>query len=149
MVRSDGAVIVRYPRTDSPRHLDPQGPFVSQLTRSSKGLYTAVSKVDGVERTNAYSQVKDYPLFISFSIETETVLQRWRDQVVWLSSFAMLVTGLLVALWVAAARRSHAQRLAGARWEAVATRCAEKSRADKRPRSRCGWGPNASPLGIS
>lgn len=120
MVRPDGAVIVRYPRTDSPQQLDPRGPFVSRLNRSSKGLYTAVSLVDGVERINAYSQVKDYPLFISFSVETDTVLQTWRNQLAGLSFIAVIVASLLAALWVVAVRQSHAERLSAARWEAAA-----------------------------
>ena len=120
MVRPDGAVIVRYPQAESPQHLDPRGPFVSHLTRSRKGLYTAVSLVDGIERINAYSQVKSYPLFISFSVETRTVLQAWRIQVVAVSLMAVVMSGLLAALWIAAIRESQVQRAAAAKWEAAA-----------------------------
>ncbi len=120
MVRPDGALIVRYPRTDSPQHLDPKGPFITHLSRSRKGVYTAVSQVDGIERINAYSQVKEYPLFISFSVETGTVLQAWRNQVIGVSLLAVLVAGLLVALWVTAVRQSRAQRQAAQRWESAA-----------------------------
>jgi signal transduction histidine kinase len=120
MVRPDGAVIVRYPSTESPQHLDPQGPFVSHLTRSRKGLYTAVSLVDGVERINAYSQVKGYPLYISFSVETNVVLEQWRGQMVGVSIVALVVSGLLVALWGVAARQSQSQRVSAIRWETAA-----------------------------
>ena len=120
MVRPDGALIVRYPRTDSPQHLDPRGPFISHLTRSPRGLYTAVSQVDGVERINAYSQVKNYPLFISFSVETGLVLKGWRTQVLVVTLIATIVAGLLAALWLAVVRRSILQRESAARWEAAA-----------------------------
>lgn len=120
MVRPDGALIVRYPHTDSPQHLDPQGPFISNLTRSPRGVYTAVSLVDGIERINAYSQVKKYPLFISFSVETRTVLQSWRQQVIAAALIAAVMAGLLAALWLVAARQSHAQRASAARWQAAA-----------------------------
>lgn len=120
MVRPDGALIVRYPRTDSPQRLDPQGPFISHLTRSRKGLYTAVSQVDGIERINAYSQVKNYPLFISFSVETRTVLQDWYEQVAGAFMIAAVFAGLLAALWVAVVRKSQVQRLSAERWEAAA-----------------------------
>jgi signal transduction histidine kinase len=120
MVRPDGALIVRYPRIESPPNLDPRGPFITHLTRSRKGLYTAVSQVDGVERINAYSQVKNYPLFISFSVESKTVAQGWRRQVLAASTIAALVAGLLVALWVVAMRQSLADRMSAARWEATA-----------------------------
>jgi signal transduction histidine kinase len=120
MVRPDGALIVRYPRTDSPPYLDANGPFVSRLTRWRKGVYTAVSQVDGIERINAYSQVKDYPLFISYSVDTRTVLETWRSQAFGFSVIAVLVTGLLASLWVVAMRQSHAQRLSAMKWEAAA-----------------------------
>jgi signal transduction histidine kinase len=120
MVRRDGAVIVRYPRTDSPQRLDPRGPFISRLTRARTGLYIAVSQVDGIERINAYSQVKDYPLFISFSVETRTVLQRWRIRILEVVAIATILAGLLVALWAVVVRQSHVQRLAAGRWEAAA-----------------------------
>lgn len=121
MVRPDGAVIVRYPHTESPQHLDPRGPFVSHLTRSRTGLYTAVSLVDGIERINAYSQVKSYPLFVSFSVETSAVLQGWQRQVMGAASLAVLVSLLLVALWFTAMRESCAQRSSAARWQAAAS----------------------------
>lgn len=120
MVRPDGALIVRYPHTDSPQHLDPRGPFISNLTRSPRGLYTAVSQVDGVERINAYSQVKSYPLYISFSVETRLVVESWRRQVLVVTAMAGLVAALLVALWLAAVRRSNLQRVSAEQWEAAA-----------------------------
>jgi signal transduction histidine kinase len=120
MVRPDGALIVRFPRVDSPQHLDSRGPFISHLTRARTGLYTAISQVDGVERINAYSQIKAYPLFISFSVETESVLQTWRRQVAGASAIAVTVAGLLVALWMAVVRQSRAQQTSAERWEATA-----------------------------
>lgn len=120
MVRPDGALIVRYPRTDSPQHLDPRGPFISNLTRSSKGVYTAVSQVDDIERINAYSQVKNYPLYISYSVETHSVLKDWYRQAAAAVSLATVVAGLLAALWIAVVRKSHVERLLAARWEAAA-----------------------------
>jgi signal transduction histidine kinase len=120
MVRPDGALIVRYPRTDSPQHLDPRGPFISHLSRSRKGLYTAVSLVDGVERINAYSQVKDYPLFLSYSVETGTVLQEWRRHVLVAAALGAVASALLAALWFTAVRQSHLHRSAAQQWEDAA-----------------------------
>lgn len=120
MVRPDGALIVRYPRSDSPQHLDPRGPFVTHLTQSPNGLYTAISQVDNIERINAYRQVKNYPLFISFSVETATVLADWRTQVLVVAIMAAVAAALLVALWIAVVRHSLDQRLSGQRWETAA-----------------------------
>ncbi len=127
MVRPDGVVIARYPRADSPPRLDPHGPFISHLTSSRIGLYTAVSLVDGIERINAYSQIKDYPLYISFSVETQAVLKTWRNEVLGVSAIAALMASLLVALWVVAVRQSQAQRLSADRWEALARALQEQT----------------------
>jgi signal transduction histidine kinase len=120
MVRPDGALIVRYPHTDSPLRLDPRGPFISHLSASSRGLYTAVSNVDGVERINAYSQVRNYPLYVSFSVESATVLQIWHQRVGVAASLALVMALLLVALWLAVVRHSHMQRRSAAAWEDAA-----------------------------
>lgn len=120
MVRPDGVLIVRYPQADSPRRLDPSGPFISRVTQSRRGVYTATSQVDGIERINAYTQVEKYPLFVSFSVETREVLQRWRGQVFVAAAIAAVAASLLVALWLAAVRQAYLQCVSAARWEAAA-----------------------------
>ena len=122
LLRSDGALIVRYPVLNSPERLNPNGPFMTQLRRSPRGLYTAVSQVDGIERINAYSQIKNYPLYISFSVETGLVLQEWRVETARLAVIAVLGALTLAALWLTAVRQSHEQRVSTTRWREVAKR---------------------------
>lgn len=120
LLRSDGTLIVRYPAMDGPRRLDPTGPFMSQVRRSPRGLYTAVSGVDGIERINAYSQIRSYPLYISFSVETSRVLRGWSRQTMTAAAMGVLSAATLAALWLAVVGQSHQQRLAAARWREIA-----------------------------
>lgn len=120
LVRSDGAVLARYPLADTLKRLPPQGKFMTQIRKAPRGLFTAASPVDGVERIDAYSQIKNYPLFISFNIEKQFVLREWRRE-----SFVAACVGIfssltLAALWLAAMRQSHEQRVAAERWQVIA-----------------------------
>ena len=120
LVRNDGLVIVRYPSLDSPRRLNPEGPFMRRMQQSATGLYTAVSQVDGIERINAFSKVKSYPLFISFSVETAYVLRDWRRESLLAAFMAVFSALLLAALWLAVVRQLHEQRISVERWREIA-----------------------------
>ena len=120
LVRSDGSVLARYPKADAPPRMDPQGGFMTQLRRSPRGQFTAVSRVDGVERIQAYSQVRDYPLFIGFAIETDYVLRDWRRESLAVITGAMLLALTLAMLWLAIVRQSRQQQLVARHWELIA-----------------------------
>lgn len=120
VIREDGMLLVRYPTEDIPQRLNPNGPFLTQIRRAPVGLYSAVSQVDGIERINAYSQVKNYPLYISFSVETDTALQNWRDEMLPALILAIVAAVALLALSFLVIRQSHLQRQAGARWQRIA-----------------------------
>jgi len=120
LVKSDGTLIIRYPLADPPRKLSPQNPFMVHMRHAPRGLYTAASAFDGVERINAYSQIRNYPLYIGFSIETAFVLREWLQQTVVAASMAIFSALLLAALWLAVVRQSHEQRVSTQRWRAIA-----------------------------
>lgn len=120
LVRNDGVVIVRYPLLDSPARLSMQGPFMTHLRQSPRGLYTDISRVDGVERINAYSQIKSYPLYISYSVETAVVLRQWWRESLLATGMAMFSALLLAALWLAVVRQWYEQRVSVARWQEIA-----------------------------
>ncbi|MDB5963627.1 MAG: Blue-light-activated protein [Polaromonas sp.] len=120
LIRSDGALIVRYPSLAPAQRLNPQGPFMSHLRRSPQGLYTAVSQVDGIERINAYRQITNYPLYISFSIETALVLREWWRESMLAAFLGILFAITLAALWLAVVLHSHEQDASARRWKAIA-----------------------------
>ena len=120
MVRSDGAVIARYPSTDSLRRLDPQDPYMTRLRQSPRGLYTAVSQEDRMERVNAFSQIRSYPLYISFSVETAFVLRDWQRESMLAAALAVFSAFILGMLWLAIVRHSHEQQISATRWRVIA-----------------------------
>lgn len=124
LVRADGQVIARYPALNNPETLNPKGPFLSRALKDPKGVYTAVSQVDGVERLNAYSRIKTYPLFISFSIETRAVLARWRANMTIYAIYTMLSVTALVGMTGMAMRLVMTERAAARRWQEQADRLA-------------------------
>ncbi len=93
---------------------------MSEMAKAPQGLFTAVSQIDGVERINAYSQIKDYPLFIGYNIDKQFVLSEWRRE-----SFIAALMGIfssltLAALWLVVVRDSHSQRVTAERWQVIA-----------------------------
>ena len=120
LVRSDGAVLVRYPSLMALRPMKPDGPFMTNVRKSHQGIYTAVSETDGVERINAYSQVKDYPLYVSYSVDKEVALRGWRERAIPAAALSVLISATLVALGLLVMRQSQQERRAAGRWREVA-----------------------------
>jgi two-component system NtrC family sensor kinase len=120
LMREDGKLLIRYPMLDSPERRSANGPFVTHVKTAPRGLYTAVSQVDGIERINAYSQVNDYPLYISFSVETDIVLRKWRDEILPALIMTLLAAAALLALSVLVIRQSYLQRRVATRWRKIA-----------------------------
>ena len=121
MIRVDGELLVRH-AGEEPRRLAPDGPFMRQIQRAPEGLYTAVSNVDGVERLNAYAQVGDYPVFVSFSVETGAISQAWRGELVpyaWFTAMAILA---LLATSLTLLRFTRHGLVSAERWRRTANR---------------------------
>jgi two-component system, NtrC family, sensor kinase len=122
MIRADGEVLVRY-RGEAPRRLEPGAPFLRHIEQAPhEGLYTAVSKVDGVERLNAYARVGPYPVYVSFSIETRAIVGAWRRDMIpyaWFTAMAILA---LLAFSLMLLRFTRAELLSGERWRGTANR---------------------------
>jgi hypothetical protein len=122
LVRSDGHVIERHPAPETPQRLNVRGPFLSRALAQREGVYTAVSQVDGVERINAFTRVKDYPLHISFSVETRAVLAEWQERMGVLGLFSVLAALALLVATGFAMRQQRQQMAAARRWQETADR---------------------------
>ncbi|WP_207455643.1 ATP-binding protein [Azospirillum sp. SYSU D00513] len=103
LMRDDGEMLVRYPAEPGQRlRLPPDSPFPRAVARNPNGLYTAVSRVDGIERINAYRRVGPYPLTISYSFATNAVLGPWWRGIAVYGALAFLTwIGLIAATWQA------------------------------------------------
>lgn len=60
------------------------------------GGYVAVTKLDGIERSNAYRRVQPYPLYVIVGLATDDYLGDWRNNLFVISGLAGLT---LVVIW--------------------------------------------------
>jgi signal transduction histidine kinase/ActR/RegA family two-component response regulator len=122
LVRADGEVIARYPALHDLERLSTTGPFLARALRAPQGTYTAVSPVDGVERLTAYTRIKDYPLYIGFSIETRAILAQWYRDTGLYALFSALAVLALIGMTAMAIRQYRTEQAAARRWQEVADR---------------------------
>lgn len=89
------AIIARYP--------EPQGvgSTVGQKTVSKEfrelvesgkkgATYKTTYPVDNIERIYTYNKISDYPYYINVGMATRDVLEAWRREVAWVSSFTLI-----------------------------------------------------------
>jgi signal transduction histidine kinase/ActR/RegA family two-component response regulator len=120
--RTDGAVIARYPPKGDAEPVNPDGDLMLKAMRVRRGLYTAVSSSDGVERINAFSRIKNYPLYVSLSVDTRPAARRWWAVIGPVGGSLLVGATMMVGLWLLAVRHTYNQRLSAARWRDAARR---------------------------
>ncbi|MDC7786365.1 ATP-binding protein [Rhodoplanes sp. TEM] len=122
LMREDGAFLARWPGgPSSTDKLPPSALFFGEIARRpERGLYTGVSRLDGVERRVGYRRVEGFPIYVIASIDTATIRDEWLRGLLGHLVFGLPATLLLLwVLWVA-----H-QRTAGLYAEAVRREAAE------------------------
>jgi signal transduction histidine kinase len=122
LMRSDGTMLVRYPAAN-PQKLPPTAPFMVQIAAAPDGgFYVAQSKVDGIERMNAFRRIGSHPLYVSFSVEVGALLEPWRERLALYAAFGLLTTLALAAMVLMAMRNARRQYEVTARWQDTAAR---------------------------
>ncbi len=110
LVRADGAVLARWPESAAGDQPLPGVLTDAFANNPEGGLFTAVSRIDGVERRTGYRHVPDYPLYVVAGIDNSAlVADFWRTM---LLRGAILLPAVLalVGLAIYALRRAE-------RWE--------------------------------
>ena len=110
---ADLALIHRYPDTKGAVGSRDVSQQLREMVRNSPsgGEYIAVTKLDGVERTNTYRKLNGYPLYVIVGLSTYMYYEGWRNN-------ALVIAGLgcvtLLITWLATILvfRAH-QRLRG------------------------------------
>jgi two-component system NtrC family sensor kinase len=108
LLRADGTFLVRFPSAETVQRLPPGNRFVSAIAASPDGgSYTAVSRLDGVERRIAYRKIPGYPVYVQAGFAVDAI---WGE--LWSRMAAHLVFGLpasalLVLLSYLALRRTQ------------------------------------------
>jgi two-component system NtrC family sensor kinase len=110
LLRSDGAVLVRYPNSpNAPDRLPENSPFLA-ATRdgSNRGLVTAPSATDGRTRIFMYQRLEKLPsLYVAVGVDTDAITRAWM-----LAMASHLIFGIpamlaLVSLGIIALRRTQ------------------------------------------
>ena len=109
MIRSDGAVLARYPLAAQPDIVLPEtsGFRRTVLQNPNGGKYTAISGVDGLRRRFDIRRLGDLPVYATSSLEVSSINAEWREWVLVQLAFGVPVTLLLLFLEYLALRRTR------------------------------------------
>jgi signal transduction histidine kinase len=110
LVRSDGAVLARYP-ADLQETLTAQGTLNRSGPLAASGDLIARSG-NGEERILAYRRVGAYPVYVVFGSSVSGVLREWIHNVVAFGAVSAFAALLLLGVTVRALRHAQAERVA-------------------------------------
>jgi two-component system NtrC family sensor kinase len=119
LVREDGQILARVPPSPL-RELLPHSVFLSRLRQAPVGSFTAVSRIDGVERIFAYRKIEDYPVYVRFGVSRQAALAPWRRSLLAYGIVAALASLSLIGVSVLALRQTDRERHARRRWQETA-----------------------------
>jgi two-component system, NtrC family, sensor kinase len=121
LIRTDGAVLARYPLPAVVGiKLDASTGFGQLIARSPEGgRYTTVSGVDQLERRFAVRKLADFPLYVGSSLETRDIVSGWLRYMAGHLVFGAPATLFLVVLILLAMRRTSALYAESERREAL------------------------------
>ena len=110
LLRSDGAVLVRYPDTPgAANHLPANSPFLTAIRNgSTTGLVTAPSPTDGRARIFMYQRLEKLPnLYVAVGVESATIIRAWMLVMASHLIFGLPATLALIGLGFVALRRTE------------------------------------------
>jgi PAS domain S-box-containing protein len=111
LTRADGTVLARYPALPGAEfRLPGWSPLVQAAGRAAEGTGTDWrSPIDGSERIVSFKKLAGYPVYVSFSVGRDAVLERWHEDRAWHRIFALTAILTLAILGWLAVRRARAQ----------------------------------------
>jgi two-component system, NtrC family, sensor kinase len=79
LIRDDGTMLARYPRSGAPpARLNAQSGFGKTIAANAQGgAYAVASQVDGITRRFAVRKIPEFPLYVSAGIETASIRSEW------------------------------------------------------------------------
>ena len=107
LVRADGMILARVP---DPKTLSlPKGSAILRaIQQGNEDPFRGVSTVDGIERLFRFRKVGRYPVFLSYGLSVQTVLNQWRKDLLFYGvflGFAALTLALIALLALRRAQR--------------------------------------------
>ena len=64
----------------------------------NQGVFMARTAIDGIERTNAYLRIRDYPLYLIVGLATREAYAPWKFQVYGMLSLALMLEVVVIGL---------------------------------------------------
>jgi len=109
LIRQDGGFLARFPPppNDEVARATGIGPEAVVEANPVRGIYTARSTLDGVERRVSYRRLDGYPVYILAGIGTASTLAEWLTAVGSHLVFDLPVTALLIISLLVALRRTR------------------------------------------
>jgi len=110
LVRADGTLMLRVPGSArAPREQQTSLPRLMERSRGkAEGSYTAVSEVDGVERSYFFRQVQRRPLLVVVGVGQDDMLADWRRTSIAYAGVSLAF--LLLVGWLSQQVRKELQR---------------------------------------
>jgi two-component system, NtrC family, sensor kinase len=118
LLRQDGDVLVRHPTFTVGARFSPA--VIEQIRGSEQRTVDAVSPLDGVRRHYAVRKIGQFPAYIAYSIEHNSIRKRWEQGLIVPGTLAAGFTLALLALTTVALRRARAERVAVGQLEETA-----------------------------
>ncbi len=117
LFQADGHLIYRTPFEEQQiGRSHPEFSLFWTHSRATAGVFSAASKIDGIERLYTYRRVGDLPLFVTVGFATDAVLAPWRNKATWISIAILALTAVATALGATLVgelqRRDRAERAA-------------------------------------
>jgi two-component system NtrC family sensor kinase len=107
LVRADGAVLARWPEIAAGDQPTRDGLTDAFARQPEGGLFTAASRIDGIERRLGYRRVPGYPLYVAVGIETAALAADFRRTVLMRGAVALPAVLALFGLALYALRRAR------------------------------------------
>ena len=148
MVRSDGAVIARWPIVEpNESRLESNSALSKAMAAGDmQGRIEGVSSVDGEDRLNAFRRLERYPIYVLAGIDRDAIIAGWQRQLAVLAAFTFPISMALVYVaWVAlrrtrrelAAQQSLQHEIEQSAHRKCDASCAEARSAGTIDRRRC------------
>ena len=110
LIRSDGAILARYPEgpEGAPESLDEHTNFRRTIARNTDGgLYTSMSPIDQVERRFGVRHFANTPIYLSAGIASATIRSEWMSEMARHLIFGVPATLLLFLTLLAVLKRTR------------------------------------------
>jgi two-component system NtrC family sensor kinase len=117
MVRSDGALLARFPRAFEVGYVfPPTAGLMGAIRQADQGFFPAQARLDGIDRIYAYRKVGPYPVYVAYGLSRSAIWGPWRQNVALFGVVTAIVIALLAFATRQAAERARREREAIEQW---------------------------------